>query len=372
MKRVHVLFIAVCIFSFLSLSVFGVTFYSAQAQTFRGGVLVDEDPFETIKTSAVQSTDKSGIPEIDEQLSVDVSPQNPRPGDTVTISVATYGSNVGAANITWQVDGKTMLEGTGKTKFTVVAGNNGQAQRVVMKFTSEFGKVSVREIIVRPQTVDIVYESRSYTPPFYKGRSLYGPQGNLVFLAVPNLVDSRGVAIDPSNLIYTWTVDGEVDGANSGYGKNLYYFTGPVLIKDSEVNVQVTSKDGTAQGDATMSVSPSNPFVATYENRPLLGILFNQTIGSNFTLQDKEVTIEAFPYFFDTPSKTGANLKYSWGINNTAIVFPSNQNKIVLRNTTEESGRSDISVGLENNNQFLQVGSKILSVLFNNPDGSAF
>ncbi len=316
------------------------------------------------------STDR-GVPEIDEQVAVTISPQNPAPGQNVSITLEAYGININASNIEWRVNGVSVQKGTGLTRFSIKAGAAGSNTVVRFILTSPEGKVTTKDISIRPQTVSLIYESRSYIPPFYKGRSLYSLQGNLVFLAVPNLINKSGQQIDPNTLIYKWIVDGEVYGSDSGYGKSTFIFSGPTLVKNTVVGVEVSSKDGVSSGDAQITVIPQNPTVRLYEKRPLLGILFNQALNNQVGLNLSEITVEAFPYFFDAESKNSNNIEYSWSLNDEGVSLPPNQNRIVLRNAGGTTGQSNISVIINNTSQFLQKADQGINVLFGKSSNAA-
>ncbi len=353
MSRFIKIFLFVTIVSFV-----GIVWFSP----LRAQDAVDTRYTEASATSSIQGFDY--VPEIEEQILVDVSPENPSPNQTVNVHIESYAFDVNASKFIWSIDGVTKLQGLGKVDFSMNAGKTGQENTIRVSITAPSGRVSIREIKVRPQQVGIVYESRSYTPPFYKGRSLFTPQGHLTFLAVPNLVGDNGKVYNADELIYKWTVDGTVDGDNSGYGRKTYQFDGPVLVQDSEVDVDVSSPDGTVKGSGATLIGPTDPRLVVYENRPLLGIMFNKAVYGAYSLKTDEAQLEAFPYYFDTANKSGVNLKYSWSLNGTAVVLPDNQNSLVFRNTSGKTGQSVASVILENTNQFLQTSGANISILF--------
>jgi len=251
----------------------------------------------------------------------------------------------------------------GLSQFTFTAGGNGKEKNVVatIQFTSS---TVTKSFTITPQDVSIIYEADSYTPPFYKGKGLYGLQGTVTFVAIPNLFSSNGTRLNPKNLTYKWTVDGTVLGSKSGYGKSSLSYTGSILGKDVSVQVDISSSDGST-GVGYMVLKAESPETLLYEKNPLYGILFNKELSSNgFSLSDKEVTLDAIPYSTSATEVNSSNLNYSWKINGNSISAPKNQNYVTLRNTTGKSGSAQISVLVDNNDHFLQEMSNSLNITF--------
>src|SRR3989344_1173365 len=58
------------------------------------------------------------------------------------------------------------------------------------------------------QSVDLLWQGETYTPPFYKGKSLWSNQSRITFFAMTNGLGN------PANLSYKWT--------KNCIGKRLY------------------------------------------------------------------------------------------------------------------------------------------------------
>jgi hypothetical protein len=303
--------------------------------------------------------------EIQQQVQSSIVPENPLPGQDVTISLTAYGSDINTANISWSVNGTVIQKGTGLDQFSFTAGKNGEAKNVVATILFENLPVITKTFTITPQEVSILYEADSYTPPFYKGKGLYGLEGTVTFVAIPNIVSSTGIKLNPNNLIYKWTIDGTVLGSKSGYGKNSLSYTGSILGKDVFVMVDVTSPDKTTTGKGIMLLSVEKPEVLLYEKNPLYGILFNKELSSNgISLSEREVTIEAIPFSTSASNANSNNLSYSWLINSSKIPVPTNQNYVTFRNATGQKGSSLVSVLVNNTDHFLQQMQNSLSIKF--------
>ena len=300
---------------------------------------------------------------IQQQVNADVSPQNPTANQPVTISLSAYGSDINSAVISWSVNGVETKKGTGLSQFTFTTGKNGEVNNVVA--TIQFTNSTVtKSFTITPQDVSIIYESDGYTPPFYKGKGLYGIQGTVTLVAIPNLFSSNGTRLNPKNLTYKWTVDGTVLGSKSGYGKNSLSYTGSILGKDVGIQVDVSSSGGST-GVGYMVLSAEKPETLIYQKNPLYGILFNKELTSNgFSLSEKEVTLDAIPYSTSASGVNDSNLSYTWTVDGNSISTPKNQNYVTLRNTTGKSGNSQVSVVVDNNDHFLQEMTNYLRIAF--------
>jgi len=334
--------------SFFVLVIFAISLganHLLRAQTF--------DAFDPIQTG-----------EVKQQVQASVVPENPLPNQEVSISLTSYGADINTADVSWAINNKTEKRGVGLSHFTVVAGKNGETKKVTATILFGNNPEVIKTFTITPQDVSIVYEADSYTPPFYKGKGLYGLEGTVTLVAIPNLISPTGTKLNPNNLIYKWSVDGTVLGSKSGYGKNALLYTGSILGKDALIMVEVSTADKTTSGKGVLLLSAQRPEVLLYEKNPIYGILFNKELSSNpISLIEKEITIQAAPYS-TSAENTVSNLSYSWMINGSKIPAPSNQNFVTLRNSTGQKGSSLISVLVSNNSYFLQQMQNSLSIKF--------
>lgn len=302
--------------------------------------------------------------DIEQQLSLSATPSNPKRGDTVTFTVSAYGTNLNSATISWSVGGRQIQKDVGLTTFTLQAGKNGDAQKVTVVVSSTNSPSISKSITVSSQEVSLIYEASSYTPPFYKGKGLFTKEGDVTFIALPNLI-SNGTRLNPKNLIYKWIINDTVQGSMSGYGKNTFAYTSNILGQDVLVEVQVSSIDGTVKGNALLIISPNDPVMLFYERSPLYGTLFNKELSTNtMALKDTEVSVGAFPYFSRATLKTAANLQYSWTINGDPILIPKSQSYATFRNSTNQKGSTIIGALFEDTERILQGARGSLTINF--------
>jgi hypothetical protein len=314
--------------------------------------------------ASAQTFDPIGSGVITQQISSSVVPENPTPGQEVTISLTAYGTDLDSASISWSVNGTKIQSGTGMTQFKIAAGKNGETKKIVATIIPTSGTSITQTFTITPQDVSIIYESDGYVPPFYKGKGVYTREGTVTLIAVPNLI-SGGVKLNPNTLTYKWTIDGTVQGSKSGYGRSSYTYTGSILGKDSIVEVEVSSVTGNTKGKGLILLSPQEPQVLLYEQNPLYGKLFNKELSTfGFSLPEKEATVVAIPYSTSAAKLTDGTLSFDWTINGSTIPVPKTQNYATFRNTTDQSGTSLIGVSVNNSTHLLQSMRNSLSINF--------
>jgi hypothetical protein len=299
--------------------------------------------------------------DIQQQVTIDVSPQFPKANEIVNITTSAFGTNLNTATISWSINGRVIESGVGVTKFSVNSGNYGETKNVSVSIQPAGQPNITRTTTIAPQEVSIIYEAESYIPPFYKGKGLFNKEGTVKFVAMPNMTSSSGVRLNPTTLTYRWIINDTVQGSLSGYGKNFYIYRGSILGDAVKVEVEVSSADGKTKGRGIILTSPQSSEALFYEKNPLYGILYNKEISSNpFTLQDSEVTLKVEPLFLSSKS----SLEYTWAINGGVIPVPAQQDFVTLRNTTGQQGSSLISIIINNSTHLLQKVSASVPINF--------
>ncbi len=305
------------------------------------------------------------IPELKEQIYVDMSPENPKALDQVTISLEAYGTNLDQATITWKVNGTVAAKGQGLKVFRVQAGKSGETKTVNIAIAPPGAPLIQKTVIISPQDLDLLWEARTYIPPFYRGKAMYTPQENVVVVAMPTFKAGSGLA-DPSKLSYTWRKDDEVQGDQTGLGYNVFHLKGSILLSNNYIQADVTGSNG-EEAVSGFNLGPITPSAIFYENNPLYGILFNNAIisNSNFTTEEKNLIAE--PYFFGVSSLNDPSLTYKWTLNNSPINVSDHDSIVTFRNTNNEDGTSLIGVTIDNSKNFLEEAVNSVYVNFVTP-----
>ena len=293
-----------------------------------------------------------------------VSPTTPRPGENVTLSLQSFSTDLAKANIMWYMDGVLLGNSIGNTKISVRAKNKlGSETNIRVSITTPDGYSTEKDASLVPEDLDLIMEPAGYTPPFYKGKALYTPQGVGTIAALPQIVDGNGIRVSTKDILYVWKKDGRVIPDTSGLGRDRFAFSGSVPIRPIQIDVEASTKDGSIKLTRSAYLDSSNPTLLFYENNPLYGILFNQAIVGEKTLTDAEINIFAAPYFMTANAANNFALNYDWNMNNRSIDTPAGQNFLVLRNEGKE-GIATMGVSVTNQGRIFQSTSGSMSVRF--------
>jgi hypothetical protein len=300
---------------------------------------------------------------VSENISLEMSPQNPGAFETVSFKLISYSVDLDRAKISWFINGKKNISGIGKTNFSFNSGGIGSVSKITVSIQSKSSIVD-RSITVIPTGVDILWEAvGSYTPPFYKGKALASSQSLIKMTAIPNIPNNK----DASSMIYRWKKNYKFRDFNnqSGYGKQSVVFRRDLLRNSEVIEVIVTSFNNNVSASNKFTLDKYSPKIVFYKKHPLEGILYNNAIGDNLNIDEKEAIVVAEPYFFSTKNKDISLLSYVWSLNNKKVddLESDSKNEIVLRRG-ESSGTSKISLNIRNTKNILQYAGKIFNISF--------
>ncbi|MEN9649159.1 MAG: hypothetical protein RL094_126 [Candidatus Parcubacteria bacterium] len=303
--------------------------------------------------------------EIKEQISIDIYPEIPKPFEDVTITAEAYGTDLNRATVIWSYNGKIALRGTGEKVFKFKVGAVGSTNNVELRITPVSGPEIVKTFSFTPAEVDILWQAKTYVPPFYKGKALYTPEAEVTFMAQPNIIEG-GKNLSSDKAVYTWKVDRRVQGDKSGFGKNTFQHTGSIIIKphlfQAEAYSQTNNKN---KGIGGVTLEETDPQTALYENHPLYGMLFNKAITGTYFLYKSEAQMGVFPYYFSTTNKNSF-VNYAWRLNELPIQAPSYETLMTFRKNEGQSGVADVSVALSSSEKILQASQANFSIFFGN------
>lgn len=303
---------------------------------------------------------------IGDYLDIKVNPKSPGPNEPVRITIESYLSDLQKATMEWSLNGKVVSRGIARTVFNFQNGPSGKPTVVSVTITTNMGKVITKEFSFSPVGVTILWEADTYTPPFYKGKALMVPQARVRVAAVPDTASTG--TLGAGNLVYTWEKDGTVYTSASGYGKNVFSFVGPIPLTQTNVRVTVSSMDDTMNSEMRVYVPLSRPLILFYEKHPLLGILYNKPLSTEFSLDKKEFSISAEPYFFSNEDSETPTIKYGWAVNGSSV--QNYGREITLRNDAGIKGDSAVSLAMRGINRTFQNASRDLKVHFADEGGS--
>lgn len=306
---------------------------------------------------AIKNGGAGGIPQLEEKVSYSLLPARPNEGDIVEIEVKMFGTPIQNAIFTWVIDGKLYKKEQGLSAISVYVKKN---TRVNLTILTVAGTTLTKEWVFNPQNVVLIWEANTYTPPFYKGKSLFTAESALTF---------HGINLDARNPLtnnyanYVWKTDGVVQGSKSGVGKNTFMYQGDILQYEPLFELlysNVTNFDRSKTGQKSDPVSTrsalrvqtlqSNIFI--YEKTPLLGILFNKKIDTTFPVTKQETTLVAYPTYYSVTS--ALTPEYTWLLNDTVLKKDSN---VLSFKKTKDNLLSRLTISVTNPASLLQSRS---------------
>lgn len=295
------------------------------------------------------------------ELGVEIIPNYPRPNEPVFINLTLYTDDLNSADISWYRNDKLVLSGKGKVNYSFMASGIGEETKIEIRIKLLSGTSFSKSFVLNPASIDLVWEANSYVPPFYKGKALHSRQGNLKVVAMPEFV-KNGKRVSAENLIYEWSNGVDVYQSQNGYGKNVLILNGSILGQTDKIEVLVTDPINNLVAEAFLDVSPSDPQIVFYQNDPYYGHIFDTALTGSFELKTDEVQILAAPYFF-TKEREGL-LKYEWRLNGTSVQNLYGSRTAIFKKPENQTGRSVISLRMENINRILQQADNNLGIIF--------
>ncbi len=286
-------------------------------------------------------------PDPDATVSLIMTPKQPAPGDTVRLS-AVGGSRVDlqGSTITWYQNGKNISKGVGVTSIDIKAGVLGTKLDIGVQVDSPDGGSAASSLSVIPTHIDLLVDSDSYTPPFYRGRALPSAGTQMRMQALVYFKRTDGSFVPPSSIVYTWRENGQIIGKVSGKGRQTVTLPSPVLYGTSVITVDAVSNDGLFSGSASMRISSIEPVLALYENHPLFGLMYHQAMGAKTSIPDSETTFAAVPYFADIKNPNDSRLRYNWTVNGESVSASTERPSEFTINADKSNGEASISLSL--------------------------
>lgn len=297
-------------------------------------------------------------------LEMNIVPENPEPLQNVKFTLKSVSFDINRAQITWYVGGQEKTTGIGKKEFNIIAGKNGEKTTVKAVIApQDRAAVEISGFFI-PSSVDLIYESLSYVPPFYKGKAMNPNQGVVLVVAIPNLLDSFGTKIPTEKVVYSWKQDGRERQSVSGLGKNTYIFSGGVPIRDVVVEVVASSLDSTIFSSKKIEISNYSPKIIFYENSPIYGLMLNRAIKNDVNLLNDEFSVIATPYFFSAGYALTPDLDYLWTLNGKTVGNQEQKNIFTTRQVASGSGTAKIGLKISNNVRIFQFTNNDYTINF--------
>ena len=301
------------------------------------------------------------IPSSIDGIQIGTNPDLPAPGQTITVNVESFSTDLNSASIVWLVDGKNLTQGTGKKSVGLTAPEIGKSITVTAVIKTVEGREVRKIITIKSGGVDLIWESAGFVPPLFRGKSTFVYQNPVKIIAMPHLAGANGVEIDPKTLVYKWKNNDKVLQDQSGYGKQVITIQDD-LPRSLQIEVEISNRDGTSKAAGSMSLEPGDPSLSFYQEDPIYGVLYNLSLINKVRLTNQELSLRAVPYSFNISS--ASPLTYIWSVNDLERTDLSTNESITLRTKGDSEGSSNIALTVKSAGNILQGARNGVSVLF--------
>ena len=295
-------------------------------------------------------------PGIHTSVIAELSPGYPEPNELVQITLRSSIIDLSLASTTWRVGDEIVEQGYDIPSIKVRTGELGTESAVTAEIESELAAASVRIVLI-PTEMDVLWESDSFTPPFYRGRALPSAGTTIRVQALPRFKASESSADAPANtLIYNWKRNGAPIASVSGVGKSRASFPAPGLFGSDTIEVEARTPDGLLSSAKSIRVSSVEPALTLYKVHPLFGIMFYEALPRNAEVPDEELSFAAIPYFADSAGVSNPALVYAWTVNDRPITADPENANIITIDAAGSTGIANIELALSHaTNLFLRA-----------------
>ncbi|MDO8561985.1 MAG: hypothetical protein Q7S05_04140 [bacterium] len=276
------------------------------------------------------------------RIFISMSPAHPGPEESVHITLESALIDLSDSDIVWYVNDKVYARGVGLKETNVLAGPLGSQTNISAMAQARDGATASGEAAIVPAEVDLLWESDSYVPPFFKGRALPSPGTTLRMHAIARF--KSGSEAPESDTMYTWKRNGSVVKSFSGRGRSSALFPSPSLFGTDIIEVIVSNLDGSREGAARAQISSVEPILALYQDHPLFGVMYWKALSDTTPVSDTETTFAAVPYFAQADSPDDARLMYSWSVNGRDIEADEVKRSALTVNADKSDGIAQIAL----------------------------
>jgi len=292
----------------------------------------------------------------DGQTSLLTDPAFPKPGELVTVTIESYGSNIYNSNIVWRFDGEIIASATNQRSAQIKAGDLGESAVVSASLVNSAGTERLYSTTIEPRYIDIVVEPQTRVPDFFEGRAVpsIGSAVN-----VTALIDNN--SSDKARLVYTWRLNNKVLEGGPIRSRNQTSFEMP-RGKDATLSVEIASTDGEILGRRAVVIQSTRPELHFYNSNALYGPSHNSIVNT-LILFGSSATIQAEPYYLDSRVYNSPDI-IEWEIDGqTTSLGSANPYEITVQKI-QEGGASRLNFHVRSTSEILQGAEDNIDITF--------
>ena len=291
-----------------------------------------------------------------------VFPENPAANQNVQAKLDTFVIDLKKAYISWSVNGQRLSGGIGRDTFSFDIGPGGTQSELSASIETIDGQSIVKNLYISPLELDMLWEGHnSYTPPFYRGKTLVSKEGEYKVATIPSTGDSIS---GTKNFSYNWSKDGNAQIGSSGWGKSSFIFKNTYLDRTNTVEVKVSDILNKFSGTKNITLEAGSSKVLFYKLNKDIGILTNVAIEENFEINKEGETIAAIPYFINTQNLEDSNILFKWKVGDQNVLTEEPRNQISIVPESGKKGFSTLGLTVENTRNLFQGIGKTINVRF--------
>lgn len=296
--------------------------------------------YASLAFAQADSTAGLGLRNTENAVRINATPASPSVGDVVRFSAESPLFDLSGSAITWQVNSKTITTGDGAVEADYSIGASDESLDIVLTVQDPVWGQAQSEIVIIPVQLELLFDSPSYVPPFYRGRAMPSAGGTIRLQAIARFPAAKGL-LDDGSITYTWSRNGRALGTVSGLGRSSVSLSAPLPGDTDTISVRASANSDTISATASVSIPSSQPIIALYEDHPLFGIMFHNAIAAQAPAGN-DMTVAAIPYFATISRLNDSSIRYLWSLNGDSVTASSTK-----RNTLTVSGNNGpTSVGL--------------------------
>ncbi len=242
-------------------------------------------------------------------IDIKTSPNIPEPGQKVTVTLESFSVNLTDSNIRWFAKGQIIKEGEGVNSITFIAPSD-TLTLAVQIMTPERSEI-IKSISISASSVDLLWEAPdTYAPPFYKGKSLPGPESLIKFVGIPSATPTFGQS-GAKQVSFIWQRNSQVSGSSNGKGRDSY-----TILMDSLKNSELIEVATNYSGKVASAESEFKPFDLNLSIYPLSSggePFITRALRSGDSI-NRESSFFAAPYGAHPKYLDSQNIKFLWDV----------------------------------------------------------
>ena len=291
---------------------------------------------------------------------IDYVPANPKPFDTVTMTLKSFSFEVEASNISWYVNKLLIKKGQGEKTLILPLGDANIPFFIGVNVITPSGEVFQTSTQITPHFTPLLTEAlEGYVPPFYEGRVLHGEGAKVRVVAYP-LVSEDGKSIDKKDLVYKWQVNTIPFVQASGLGKNSFIVRQDELEEQNNVVVDITSQTGGSLLQERTAIKPYELAPLFYLYDPLFGIDLSKAFETEVNVT-KPIKLFYSPYNF---AYSKQYTYFNWSLNGLPISTDTDF-LVSLIPTPNSQGSNTLNLTASSEKKQLQSLNSNITINFN-------